>query len=94
LAKGLDDIHPFSDTTAVDAMVRDADRMLVDEIGPKNAARIWGFISKFVMLDRFFKTLRTDFYPGAVIPRKICTKDHVGTGTKVSIYLFHYTPFC
>lgn len=77
----------------MDAMVRDADRMLVDEIGPKNAARIWGFISKFVMLDRFFKTLRTDFHPGVIVPKKICTKDYVGTGAKVSIYLSHYTPF-
>jgi hypothetical protein len=67
--------------------------MLVDEIGPKNAARIWGFISKFVMLDHFFKTLRTDFHPGVVVPRKICNTDYIGTGAKVSIDFFHYTPF-
>jgi hypothetical protein len=29
----------------------------LDAAGAKNASRIWGFMSKFVMLDRFLKAL-------------------------------------
>ena len=58
----------------------------LDTVGPKPASRIWGFISKFIMLDHFMKTLLgTDFYPVYVIPRKSCTEDYIGTGAKVSI---------
>jgi hypothetical protein len=80
----------------VDSVIKDADLLLspnMDLVGPKNASRIWGFISKFVMLDRFTKTLLgTDFHPGFVIPRKICREDFLGTGAKVSICFFHSTP--
>jgi hypothetical protein len=94
MAKGLDEVHPFSDTTGVDAVLRDADKMLSPEmavIGPKNAGRVWGFTTKFIMLDRFAKTLfGTDFPPGCRVPRKVCKEDYLGTGMKVSIYLFAF----
>lgn len=73
----------------------DSERMLspnMEEVGPKNAARIWGFVSKFVMLDRFAKTLfGTDFHPGFLVPRKQCKEDYLGSGAKVSVCFF---PFC
>lgn len=73
-------------------VVRDAERIFsTNSIGPKNAARIWGFISKFVMLDRFAKTLfGKDFHPGIHVPRKFCSEDYLGTGSKVSIYFFSF----
>lgn len=61
----------------------------LDEVGTKNAARIWGFMSKFVVLDRFAKTLGVrDVYPGPSVPRKkICSFEYIGTGSKVSNFI-------
>lgn len=79
----------------MDQVLRDAERIFSPNtvaVGPKNAARIWGLISKFVMLDRFAKTLfRMDFLPGFRVTRKFCSEDYFGTGAKVSIYL---SSFC
>lgn len=58
-----------------------------DIVGAKYAGRIWGFISKFVMLDRFSKTLgASNIYPGRLITRRICPPDYFGTASKVSIF--------
>jgi len=55
-------------------------------VGPKNAGRIWGFLSKFVMLDRFGKTLGVaEIYPGIPLPRSVCSPEYLGTAGKVSI---------
>lgn len=85
--KGLDEVHPFSDTSGVDVLLRAEEMILSPKwelVGSKNAGRIWGFISKFVMLDRFAKTLgAADVYPGIVVPRKMCSNDYLGTGLKV-----------
>jgi hypothetical protein len=86
----LDEVHPFSDTFGVDGVLRDAERMLspdMNEVGPKNAARIWGFLSKFVMLDRFAETLfGTKFHPASSIPRRHCGEGYLSiSGVKVSI---------
>ena len=54
MVKGLDEIHLFSNMVGVDVVLRDSERILwsdLDAVGPKNAVQIWGFISKFVMLD-------------------------------------------
>ena len=48
MAKGLDEIHLFSDTVGVDVVLRDSERIIwsdLDAVGPKNAAQIWGFMS-------------------------------------------------
>jgi hypothetical protein len=94
MAKGLDEIHPFSDINSVDVVLREADTMLSPKmglIGPRNAGRVWGFISKFIMLNRFAKTLfGTDFPPGCCVPRKVCTEDYLGSTTKVNIYFFPF----
>lgn len=83
----MDEVHPFSDTSGVDVLLREAEMILSPKwelVGSKNAGRIWGFISKFVMLDRFAKTLgAADMYPGIVVPRKMCSNDYLGTGLKV-----------
>ena len=78
----------------MDAVLRDAAKMIspnIEVVGPKNASRIWGFVSKFVMLDRFSKTLfGTDFNPGVLVPRKICTEEYLGTAGKVNISFFPF----
>jgi len=75
----------------VDVILREEDKMLSDQlnaVGRKNASRIWCFISKFVMLDRFAKTLGAAVvYPGIHVAKKICSQDYLGTGSKVSIFL-------
>ena len=72
----------------------DSKRMLspnIDAVPPKNASRIWGFVSKFVMLDRFTKALfGRDFHPGINVPKKICKEDYLGTAVKVSILFFPF----
>lgn len=63
----------------------------MDEVGPRNAARIWGFVSKFVMVDRFARTLfGAEFHPGLPVPRRQCQDRHLGTGAKVSICFFSF----
>jgi hypothetical protein len=60
----------------------------LDAVGPKNAARIWGFISKFVMLDRFIKTLGVvEVHPGIPLPRATRLVGYLGSGAKVSLFL-------
>lgn len=91
MAKGLDEVHPFSDTARVDVLLREADHILssnVDAVGRQDASRIWGFMSKFAMLDRFSKSLDVAReYPGIRIHRTVCSPDFIGTSSKVSILL-------
>lgn len=86
----MDEVHPFSDTTGVDVLLRESERMLsrdLEAVGPKNASRIWGFMSKFLLLDQFMKTMGlADCYPGTPVPRKICSMDYFGTASKVTVF--------
>ena len=92
----MDEVHPFSDTTGVDVVLRDAKNILSPNLAvrPKNAARIWGFILNFVMVDQFVKTLGgADVHPGLQVPRKLGPTDYFGNISKVSIFLpSHLTP--
>jgi hypothetical protein len=94
LAKGLDGVHPFSDTTRVATVLQEAENILsldLKAIGPKNAARIWAFMSKFVMLDQFGKALgAVEAFQGLLVPRNSCSLDYLGSGRKVSIILLNY----
>jgi hypothetical protein len=86
LAKGLDEVHPFSDTDRVDVVLREANNILrMDSVGAKDASRIWGFVSKFAMLDRFCKALglaeECTLKPK---PKKCDTLEYFGTGSKVT----------
>jgi len=94
--KGLDEVHPFSDTSGVDVLLRESEYMLsldMDAVGPKNASRIWGFMSKFVMLDRFSKTLGVaNVYPGVRVPKRMCSLSYIGTASKVSIIFMKSIP--
>jgi hypothetical protein len=57
-------------------------------VGPKNASRIWGFMSKFVMLDRFIKALgAAEIHPGLCVARRTCPMEYFGTVDRVSIFL-------
>lgn len=72
----------------VDIIMREAEEIFSPDcntIGPKNASRIWGFISKFVMLDRFAKTLgAAEVHPGISVPKKKMSLDYFGTASKAS----------
>ena len=97
MGKGLDEVYPYSETTAVDILLREAEKMLSPhsdtvQVGPKHAGRIWGFISKFIMLDRFSKTLRVaEVYPGRILSKRNCTADYIGRGSNVSAFLLNLT---
>jgi hypothetical protein len=57
----------------------------LEAVGTKNARRIWAFISKFVMLDRFSEVLgAAEVLPGLAVPRTTCLPDYLGTGAKVT----------
>jgi hypothetical protein len=92
LGQGLDEVHPFSDTIGVDVVLREAANMLsanFEAVGPKNAARIWGFMSKFVMLDRFSTTLgAAKIYPGLPVLKQKRSNDYLGSATKVGNSLY------
>jgi hypothetical protein len=87
MGKGLDEVHPFSDSTAVDILLREAKNMLspyLNAVSPKNARRIWGFMSNFVMLDRFSSALGAKkIYPGRHVPKKMCSNGYLGSAAKV-----------
>ena len=98
--QGLDDVRPFSDTIYVDTLVREAERIFTSDsnlVGPKNASRIWAFMSKFVIFDRFAKTLGLDLaYPGKALEKKMMSTDTFGGGSKVSFFsleLQHFTKY-
>lgn len=75
----------------MDVLIRDSREILLwnlDAVGLRNASRIWGLASKFVMLDRFGKTLGlAEVHPGLSVPRKIRSVKHFGTGLRVSRFL-------
>ena len=59
----------------------------MEAVGPKHAGQIWGFISKFVMLDHFSQALGVvDIHPGLPVLRKTCTPHYLGTGAKVTCF--------
>jgi hypothetical protein len=72
----------------VDVVLREAEKILsadLEGVGKKHAARIWGYMSKFVMLDRFSQTLgAAGIHPGPPVPRKMCSLAYLGTASKVS----------
>ena len=91
LSKGLDEVHPFSDTAAIDVVYCEAEEILSPKfvaVGVKNTSQIWGFMSKFVMLDRCSKTMgMAKLHPGHHVPRKLCKLDYLGTSSKVGTFL-------
>jgi hypothetical protein len=78
---------------AVDVLLRESEHMLspsLDAVSARNAGRIWGYLSKFVMLDRFGKSLGVaDLCPGIPTPKKMCSEDYLGTGLRVSNFLLN-----
>ena len=93
MANGLDEVHPFSDTIGVDVLLRQANQILSSDVAMsnrRNAARIWAFIFKFTMLDRFCKTLGVaERFSGIRIPRKTCSPEYLGTSSKVRTLLYY-----
>ena len=89
--KGIDEIHPFSDTTAVNVLLHETDHFFspdCDIIGYNHAGRVWSIVSKFVMLDRFAKALElTKVYPGLLLRKETFSSDYIGTASKVEIFL-------
>ena len=87
MSKGLDEAHPFNENSAVDQVLQEAEELLsspVDAVGVRHAAQIWGFISKFIMVDRFGAALgAVQVYPGSPVPRRLCLPEYLGTGGKV-----------
>jgi hypothetical protein len=83
-------MHPFSDTNAVDVCLRESEGMLsrdFDAVAPKIISRIWGLMSKFLILDRFLKTLGwADDYPGSPVLRNVPSPGYLGTASKVSVF--------
>ena len=81
----------------MDVILQEAEKILsphLEAVSAKNAGRIWGFMSKFVMLDRFSKVLgAADTHPGLPIPRRTCLPDYLGTGAKVCISLEVHNSF-
>ena len=60
-------------------------------VGRKNANRVWGLMSKFVMLDRFMKTFGVaEIHAGFNVPRDTSLLQCLGTADKVSIFLPNY----
>jgi hypothetical protein len=91
-AQGLDDVHPFSYTEAVENLVRDAEQILSPDrtsVSAKNASRIWAFMSKFVMLDRFAGALGVaEVHRGMSLPKESMSRDDFGGALKVCISFF------
>jgi len=93
LGKGLDEVHPFCDTTGVHDILREAHLILSPNaatVSRRSASRIWGFMSKFAMLDRFGKTLGVaKMHPGKPVARTPQWLEYFGTGARVSDLLIN-----
>lgn len=78
----------------VQTLLEESERMFSADlkvVGPKNASKIWGFISKFVMLDRFMKAVGVaDIHPGLCVLRDARSPEHFGTANRVSMFLHTY----
>jgi hypothetical protein len=89
LGQGLDIVHPFSYTEIVAKLIRDANKIFTADsssVSGKNAVRIWAFIARFVVLDRFAKTLGVaQLHPGTTMPKTVSFGDDFGGATKVRI---------
>lgn len=88
IGTGLDIVHPFSDTTGVSVVLREAEAIILSSdlqaVGKNNASRIWGLLSKYVMLDRFGKALGVaDIHPNIPVPKIIVSNNDLGHATKV-----------
>jgi hypothetical protein len=81
----------------VDVILKDAENILstsIETVGSRHAGRIWAFLSKFVMVDRLGTTLGlAKVKEGIPIPRKICSREYLGTCSKVSTFLTHFPTF-
>lgn len=90
----MDNVCPFADTIGMQTVLHNAERMLspgMEIVGRKNASRIWGFISKFVMVDRFARTkFGSEFLPAVPVPRNFCSEESLGTAKKVSVYFLQF----
>ena len=88
-AQGLDDVHPFSYTEAVENLVHDAEQILSPDptsVSVKNASQIWAFMSKFVMLDRFAGALGVaEVHRGVSLPKESLSRDDFAGALKVCI---------
>lgn len=97
LSQGLDDVHPFSYTEGVDKVIRDAEKILSPDsasVSSKNASRIWAFMSKFVMLDRFVITFGVaEVYGGKSVPKQTLTREDVAGASQVWILLLNHYGF-
>lgn len=89
--KGLDKVHPFSDSNAVKYLLCATKKILTPEwetVGAKYGSRIWSFVSKFVMMDRFIKTLGVaEIHHGVIIPKRFCPDGYAGPGSKVNLFI-------
>jgi hypothetical protein len=78
----------------VGAILREAEKMLsenLEDVGKKHASRIWGYMSKYVMLDRISKTLGAmSVYPGPLVPKKLRSLNYFGTAAKVRTCNFFF----
>ena len=74
----------------MDIILQEAEKILsphLEAVSAKNAGRIWGFILKFVVLDRFSEVFgAAEIHPGLPVPRKTSLPDYLGTGEKVTYF--------
>jgi hypothetical protein len=59
----------------------------LEAVSARNAARIWGFMSKFVMLDRLSALFgAAEICPGLRVLKTMCSSEYLGTGAKVTYF--------
>ncbi len=91
MADALDRVHPFSDTTGVQGLLNDTEAIFREDtstFGRNRASRVWGFISKFVMLDRFAQAFgAAEILPGSHRPRSGFPLQDIGGTANVSALL-------
>ena len=82
--KGLDEIHPFSDTTAVDVLLRETDQFF----SPVTSLGIT-MLGKYGVLYRssWCWTGLPKVYPGLLLHKETFSSDYIGTASKVGIFL-------
>lgn len=81
----------------MDNLIRDAAKIFTphsSSVSAKNASRIWAFLSKFVMLDRFATTLGVrEVHEGISVPKMSLSRADFAGASKVCLLLLKSSDF-
>ena len=87
MAKGLDEIHLFSDTVGVDVVLKGFFGQIWMQLGPRMLCEFGASYLSSSCLISSSKLCLAEAYPGIPMARKTRPLDYLGTAMKVTVFL-------